>query len=203
MQMRPPIIPIAALLAILYLEICLLWKLGWSPYSPSDILTPVLATCARPFQGLHTPFALVRFYRQTIGIYEAPLITPCGEVSPGGYGVYLHPGYSMSEHKRFVGTEDLQRHISFEFRHELGYHAEEVDEAMLEAVRADVGVERVKAGCVVGGWDPVEMGEYDALQHKLDVAMVLEELWGEGWVEEVSKSPGLFADLRGIDESSA
>ena len=201
--MRPPLIPIAALLAILYLELCLLWKLGWSPYSPSDILTPVLETCARPFQGLHTPFALVRFYRQTKGPYKAPLINTCDEVSPGGYGVYLHPGYSMSEHKRFVGAEALQPHISFEYRHELGYHAEEVDEAMLEAVRADVGVDRVKAGCVVGGWDPVEMGEYDAVQHKLDVAMVLEELWGEGWVEEVSKSPGLFADLRGIDESSA
>jgi len=60
--MRPvPFIHTAALPAILSLETRLLWQLNWSPYSTSDILTPILTT---PFQHLHTRFALVRFHRQ-------------------------------------------------------------------------------------------------------------------------------------------
>jgi hypothetical protein len=196
--MRPPIKHIALFLATIFLETHLLWKLDWSPYSPSETLVLILA---RPFQDLHTPFALVRFYRQTTGRrpYQAPLIQPDGEVVPHSYGVHLHPGYSMEAHKLFVGAGDLQRQIAFEYRHELGYRAEGLDEAMLRAVRADVGVDRVEMGCMVGGADPDPIeGDYDEVQRKFDVAMLLEELLGPEWEDELPSCPGLFADLRGI-----
>jgi hypothetical protein len=194
--MRPPIKHIAALLTMIFLETHLLWKLDCSPYSPSEFLA---TTLARLLQDLHTPFALVRLYRQTTARrrpYQAPLIQPEGEVLPHSYGVHLHPGYSVEAHKCFVGAAgDLRRHIAFEYRHELGYRAEGLDEAMLRAVRADVGVDWVEMGCMVGGADPNE-GDYDEFQRKLDVAMLLEELLGPEWEDEVPSCPGLFADLR-------
>jgi hypothetical protein len=129
----------------------------------------------------------------------SPLIQPEGEVLPHSYSVHLHPGYSMEAHKLFVlfvgAAGDLQRHVAFEYRHELGYRAEGLDEAMLRAVRADVGVDWVEMGCMVGGADPNE-GDYDEFQRKLDVAMLLEELLGPEWEDEVPSCPGLFADLR-------
>jgi hypothetical protein len=126
-----------------------------------------------PFQALHTPFVLVRFYRQRTGDYQAPLLHQFGgEVVPNTYSVKLHPGYSMEEHVRFVGAE-LQRSITFEFRHGPGYHAE-LDEAMLQAVRADVGVDRVVPARMIRNDDPLDV--YDPEERKAVIASLLGEL---------------------------
>ena len=88
-----------------------------------------------------------------------------------------------------------------EFYHVPGYYYyyADLDEGMLEAVRADVGVDRVSVeASVIYGGHPI--GEdYDEFQRKLDTAMLLEELFGPEWEDELPSMPGLFADLRGIE----
>jgi hypothetical protein len=70
---------------------------------------------------------------------------------------------------------------------------------MLEAVRADVGVDRVSVrSSVVYGGHPIEQ-DHDEVQRKFVVAMLLEELLGPEWEDELPSMPGLFADLRGIE----
>jgi len=207
--MRTPIRYIAALLLLftIFLATCLLWQPGWSHISPSEIIIITACTIARPFRRLHTPFFLVRLYRKSTGIYQAPLIRWSDEVAiPENYAVKLHPGYSIEEHKRFVGAERLQPCITSEgdmpeFYHVPGYYYyyADLDEGMLEAVRADVGVDRVSVeASVIYGGHPI--GEdYDEFQRKLDTAMLLEELFGPEWEDELPSMPGLFADLRGIE----
>jgi hypothetical protein len=69
----------------------------------------------------------------------------------------------------------------------------------LKAVRADVGVDRVMIESSII-WDVEPVAEdYDEVQHKLDIATVLEELFGPEWEGDLPSMPGLFADLRGIE----
>jgi len=131
---------------------------------------------ARPWQAMHTPFVLARFYRQARGDYQAPLIRyGGGNEVPNSYSVHLHPGYSLEEHKRFVGAERLERHIVFEYKFPLGYHAEEVDEAMLRAVRADVGVDQVVPDVEIKNEDPLNDYDYDSEEHQAIVASLIAE----------------------------
>ena len=134
---------IALFLATTFLAACMLWLPGWHPGSPPGRIAVVTA---RPFQALHPPFVLVRLYRQTTG-YQAPLRQYSVEVVPNNYEVVLHPGYSMEEHKRFVGAE-LQDRITLENPRVPGYFAE-LDTATLQAVRADIGVDQVILEAIV------------------------------------------------------
>jgi hypothetical protein len=186
---------------------CLLWQPGWSHITPVEILVVTAARIAKPFRYVYMPFVLVRLYRKSIGTYQAPLIQWSDEVeTPDNYAVKLHPGYSIEDHKNFVGAEFLQPRITSEgempeFHHVPGYHHyyADLDEAILKAVRADVGVDRVMIESSII-WDVEPVAEdYDEVQHKLDIATVLEELFGPEWEGDLPSMPGLFADLRGIE----
>lgn len=208
--MRTPNRYIAALLFLFttFLATCLLWQPGWSHISPGEIVIITADKIAKPFRRLHTPFVLIRLYRKSIGTYQAPLIRWSDEVeTPDSYAVALHPGYSMDAHKTFVGVERLQPCITSEeempeFYHVPGYYYyyADLDEGMLEAVRADVGVDRVSVrSSVVYGGHPIEQEDHDEVQRKFVVAMLLEELLGPEWEDELPSMLGLFADLRGIE----
>jgi hypothetical protein len=186
---------------------CLLWQPGWSHVTPVEIVVVTAARIAKPFRYLYMPFVLVRLYRKSIGTYQAPLIQWSDEVeTQDKYAVKLHPGYSIEDHKNFVGAELLQPRITSEgempeFHHVPGYHHyyADLDEAILKAVRADVGVDRVTIeSSIIWDVDPVAE-DYDEVQHKLDIATVLEELFGPEWEGDLPSMPGLFADLRGIE----
>jgi hypothetical protein len=107
----------------------------WPPGSLPERLT---AAAARVADDLHTPFALVRHYRPSLG-YTAPLIQYSTHKDTYSYEIVLHPGYSMEAHKSSVGPT---HQITLENPRIKGYFAE-LDEATLQRVRADVGVERV------------------------------------------------------------
>ena len=206
--MRATIRYIAALLLFTtLLAICLLWQPGWSHITPVEIIAITAAKIARPFRYLHTPFVLVRLYRKSIGTYQATLIQWSDEVeTPDKYVVKLHPGYSIEDHKNFIGAQRLQPCITSEgempeFYHVPGYHYyyADLDEAMLKAVRADVGVDRVTIeSSIIWDKDPIPE-DYDEVRHNLAIARVLEELFGSEWEVELMGMPGLFADLRGIE----
>jgi len=136
MNMRTSGKYIAAFLGAIILA-CLLRLPEWPPGSPPERIT---AAAARVAGDLHTPFALVRHYRLNLG-YTAPFIQYGTDHDPYSYEVVLHPGYSMEAHKSFVGPT-LQDRITLENPQIKGYFAE-LDEATLQRVRADVGVERV------------------------------------------------------------
>ena len=178
---------IVATLAATSLAFCVLWLPGWNPHmgiaSNIAFQAPFVLNqfrdnyIGRPWQAFHTPFALVRFYRQRRGDYQAPLIQggSGGEVVPDSYSVFLHPGYSLEEHKRFAGAAELERKIVFEFNHSPGYHAEELDETMLQVVRRDVGVDRVVPDRYFENQDPLDDTDYDSEEHKAAVASLIAE----------------------------
>lgn len=137
---------IASFFTITFLVVCLLWLPNWPPSSPP---TRITAATTKSAQALYTPFVLVRFYRQR-SYYQAPLYQ-FGDIdyeAPPEYEVLLHPGYSMAEHKRFIGVDVLQGQIKLESPRIKGYLAE-LDEAVLHRVRADVGVDEVRRFGVV------------------------------------------------------
>jgi hypothetical protein len=138
--MRTPSKYIASFFTITFLAACLLWFPNWPPGSPP---TRIKAATTESARALYTPFILVRFYRQRLR-YEAPLYQ-YGDIddAPPDYEVLLHPGYSMAEHKRFVGADVLQSQIRGESSEIKAYSAE-FDEAVLQRVRADVGVDEVR-----------------------------------------------------------
>lgn len=128
------------------LAVCLLWLPNWPPSSPP---TRIKAAATKSAYALHTPFVLVRFYRQRLR-YQAPLYE-FGDIdheAPPEYEVLLHPGYSITEHKRFIGAEVLQGQIRLENPRIKGYLAE-LDKAVLQRVRADAGVDEVRRFGVV------------------------------------------------------
>jgi hypothetical protein len=132
---------VASFFTITFLAACLLWFPNWPPGSPPTRITAATTESAR---ALHTPFVLVRFYRQRLR-YQAPLYQygDIDDEAPPEYEVLLHPGYSMAEHKSFVGVDVLQSQIRRESPQIKGYLAE-LDEAVLQRVRADVGVDEVR-----------------------------------------------------------
>jgi hypothetical protein len=141
LNMRTPSKYIASFFTITFLTACLLWFPNWPPGSPPTRITAATTESAR---ALYTPFVLVHFYRQRSS-YQAPLYQN-GEIddeAPPYYEVLLHPGYSMAEHKRFVGADVLQGQIRRESPEIKGYIAE-LDETVLHRVRADVGVDEVR-----------------------------------------------------------
>lgn len=186
---------IVATLAATSLAFCVLWLPGWSPrmgvadnvvFQAPFVLGRFHENyIARPWQAIHAPFVLVRIYRQRRGDYQAPLIRYSGgQEVPNSYSVHLHPGYSLEEHKRFVGAAvELERHIVFEFKFSPGYHAEELDDAMLRAVRADVGVDRVVPDREFKNEDPLDDYDYDSEEHQAIVASLIAEAF-ESEVED-------------------
>jgi hypothetical protein len=139
--MRTPSKYIASFFTITFLAACLLWFPKWPPGSPPTRITAATSESAR---ALYTPFVLVRFYRQRLR-YQAPLYKygDIDDEAPPVYEVLLHPGYSMTKHKRFVGDDVLQGQIRRESPEIKGYIAE-LDETVLHRVRADVGVDEVR-----------------------------------------------------------
>jgi hypothetical protein len=117
-------------------------------------------------------------------------------VWPNSYSVELHPGYTIEAHKRLIGAELLQQHITREYPRNTGecYYAD-LNEALLKAVRADVGVDRVVPAPMLIN------GNGEPPPDPAVVAMLLEELFGSDWEEDElpQLSPRLFADSRGID----
>ena len=73
---------------------------------------------------------------------------PDEDIIPNSYFVFLHWGYPLDEHKQAMKPKvSLDGHIErvFEQTHSYGtYYAAKLDNASLEAVRADVGVDFVE-----------------------------------------------------------
>ena len=97
--------------------------------------------------------------------YRIPLLDygmPESHEVPGGFGVYLHTGASLEEHKAAVEASiDLNAHIRIIFRPELFpghvvYAAYNVSYAGLEAMRGDFRVACVECD----GTATVPPGEY-------------------------------------------
>ena len=86
-----------------------------------------------------------------MGSHEAPVHNcdlPEKDRVPNNYVVFLHPGYSLDQHKQAVGHEaNLHSAIEYVFEetpiHGL-YYSAELDIASLAAVRADSGVYMVE-----------------------------------------------------------
>jgi hypothetical protein len=67
---------------------------------------------------------------------------------PDSYAVFLHPGYSLSQHKQFLGDDvDLDARITYVFRGDnrfsTNYYAD-LDHEMLETVRRDWGIDVIE-----------------------------------------------------------
>ena len=72
---------------------------------------------------------------------------PAEDLVPYSYAVFLHQGYSLDQHKPAIGVGvDFDSAIKFVFpetaRHGPYYHAD-LDDGVLMAVRADLGVDMV------------------------------------------------------------
>lgn len=137
--MRVPSRYIAAFVGATSVLVCLFWFPDWYWY-PGSPAVRIAAATTNFAQDSYTPFVLVRLCRQQAG-YTAPLIHNNAELQPHFHEVVLHPGYSMEGHKSFVGA-NLQRQIVLESPRIKAYFAE-LDEATLQTVRADVGVDKV------------------------------------------------------------
>lgn len=93
--------------------------------------------------ALHDTTHLTRAYRAPLLGCELP------GVVHGSYCVFLHRRCSLEEHKRTVGEEaDLDSKISHLFpatqRHGLYYCAGDIDDEILDAIRADITVDMVE-----------------------------------------------------------
>jgi hypothetical protein len=126
---------IAALLGILAVLVSLLRLPKWPPSSLPKHLT---AAVVRVADNLHTLFALVRYYRPSLG-YTALLIQYSTYKDTYSYEIVLHPGYLIEAYKSSIGPT---HQITLENPRIKGYFAE-LDKATLQRVRADVSVERV------------------------------------------------------------
>jgi hypothetical protein len=111
-------------------------------------------------------------------IFPAPLDDCSKYAIPGAFMVKLQQNHSLADHSTAVGT-DITPHLQWEYEntifgvHSTFYHAENVDDKMLAAIRADPGVYRVFCDQLSPGMDlefytvplrgcqhPVVPGEY-------------------------------------------
>lgn len=94
----------------------------------------------------------------SINSHRAPLLNcerPEWERVPGSYGVFLYRGESLEEHKaavrEYVDLDDA--HIRYVWDHtipgEIFYHAVEINDTALEAIRADTRVAMVECDAAV------------------------------------------------------
>ncbi len=104
--------------------------------------------------------------RASMSSYEAPLHL-CDSVNdpvPHSYFIFLHMGYTLEQHAQAVGHgTDLNSDIEHIFpetdRHGL-YYSVELDDASLDLVRADIGVDMVE--CNMRVWLVDSVYEADA-----------------------------------------
>ena len=130
--------------------------------------------CCALLLSLHQPTAatFVRMRRRLFygSSYQADF--HCGGPDkykvPDSYAVFLHPGYSLSQHKRFLGDDiDLDAQITHLFpgddRFPTNYYAD-LDHEMLESVRRDWGVDFVECNGRAYFDDPVEDPEESVVE---------------------------------------
>ncbi|TVY27984.1 hypothetical protein LHYA1_G003487 [Lachnellula hyalina] len=81
------------------------------------------------------------------GTYRAPLHN-CDYESlvPNSYVIYLTPGHSLEQHSEAVGKDmkPLVHHVFDMYTEKVVYVGRPVDGSLLEAIRADEGVELVE-----------------------------------------------------------
>ena len=123
--------------------------------------------CSALLLSLHQPTAaiFIRIRRRLVygSSYQADLHCdgPDEYKVPDSYSVFLHPGYSLSQHKRFLSDDiDLEARITHVFwedtdRFPINYYAD-LDDGMLDSVRRDWGVDFIECEGMAYIGDPVE-----------------------------------------------
>nr|POE93443.1 hypothetical protein CFP56_19455 [Quercus suber] len=91
----------------------------------------------------HKPTPLLRPYRAPLVNCELP------DLIPDSYFIFLHHGCSLENHKRTIGYQiDLDSKIQYSFpetRHYGHYYgAYDLDDAALDAIRADIAVDMIE-----------------------------------------------------------